>query len=579
MQSDKQTAASLAAATTPMSRRSFVAGSMTAGALAAASLAGAGSALASESEDEEASSDVATPSFLDAPDPIDDSEISQTYEADVVVVGLGLAGVAAARSAAEAGLSVVAIERSSAPNSRSSQFAVFNSDNARAMGIDDIDTTELVNELMIQMGHRPDARVLKTWADNCGEAFDWYVGAKEDATWVHPGESAPEAEDAVYVSNGNIYEPYQYGLDHEKIFTGTLSIRPSGHAPVLTANYDAAVATGNLTAIFDMRGLQLTKDEERVSGVIAQSITDQSYIKVSAAKAVILATGGYLHNDEMLAYYLPWIYNQQDKFAFSYMSVDANAEKVDVGDGHRMGYWAGGNIEEGPHAAMAHGDLGKLGVNAFLQLNAHGERYINEDLTNDHFGSAIVRQPDALIYQIFDANWTEQLASMQAGLGTVHSTTQETIDTIDEWTSAQGETIEELIANLGVEDDVAATMQSEIARYNELCELGKDEDFGKAAERMFALATPPFYAIRYQVGGSAADQSTLRCLVSMSGLSTNKNAQVLNSSFDVVPGLFAVGNVQGGRFLGDYPTTIAGMSHSIALTYGYLAGKYVSENL
>ena len=566
-------------ATSPISRRSFVASAAGAGALAAtAVIAGASPARATESASADAVDAPATPSFLNAPDPIADDAISQTYEADVVVVGLGLAGVAAARAAAEAGLTVVGIERSSTVNARSSQFAVFNSDNARAMGVEDIDTPELVNELMTQMGHRADARILKTWADNCGEAFDWYANAVDGLVWQHPGEDAPTDENTIFVRNGNIYEPYQYGLDHEKIFSGTLSFRPNGHAPVLQANFDVAQATGNLTAIFDMRGLQLIKDGERVSGVIAQSIADGSYIKATASKAVILATGGYLHNDEMMAYYLPWIYNQKDKFQFTYMSVDLNVDKTDVGDGHRMGYWAGGNIEEGPHAAMAHGDLGKLGVDAFLQLNAHGERYINEDLTNDHFGSAIVRQPDSLIYQLFDANWAEQMPAMQAGLGTQHAASQEMIDTIDEWTAAKGDTIEELISNLGVDDEVAATMKAEIERYNELCEKGKDEDFGKAPERMFALATPPFYAIKYAVGEYAEGQNALRCLVSMSGLSTDRHARVLNKKFDVVPGLYAVGNVQGGRFLGDYPTTIAGMSHSIALTYGWLAGKYVAEN-
>lgn len=314
------------------------------------------------------------------------------------MVGLGLADVSAARAAAESGLKVVAIERSSDVNARSSQFAIFNSDNARAMGIEDIDTAELVNELMTQMNHRPDFRVLKTWADNCGEAYDWYVGADPDIVWLTPGTERPTDEDQNFIS-AMTFKPYVYGRDHEKVFSGTLSVGPHGHAPMLKANLEAAQATGNLTAVFDTRALQLTKDGGRVSGVVAQSIADGSYLKATASKAVILATGDYL------------------------------------GDGHRMGYWAGGHIEEGPHAAMAHGDLGRLGVDAFLQLNARGERYINEDLTNDHFGSAIVRQPEALIYQIFDANWADQLPSMQAGLGTRASANQDMIDSIDEWTT------------------------------------------------------------------------------------------------------------------------------------------------
>lgn len=522
------------------------------------------------------------PTFLEAPEPIAESEINATIEADVVVVGLGVAGVAATRSAAEAGLKVVALEKCSEPNCRSSQFAAFNSEKARSMGVEDIETTDLVNELMIQMSHRSDFRILKNWADHCGESFEWYASAYDDLIWVKPGEAMP-SEDKVYVSNRNTYPPHEYGRDHEVIFSGTLSFtapEKGGQKPVFLANFEKAQATGNVDAHFDSPARQLVKEGDRVVGVIFQNLNDQSYTKVTAAKGVILATGDYARNDEMLAHYLPWIYDQKDKFTFTYMHQDVEGNFADMGDGHRMGHWVGGHIEAGPHAAMAHGDLGKLGVDAFLQLNAKGERYINEDLTNDHFGSALIRQPGNLIYQIFDGNFADQLSSMQAGLGTKSKVSREDIDAIDEWTSAKGNTIEELVANLGVDADVAKTMQEQIERYNELCAAGKDEDFGKSSERMFALETPPYYAIRYAVGEpglSGASQDALRCLVTMSGLSTTKNAEVCDENMEPIAGLYAIGNVQGGRFLADYPATIAGASHSIAMTYGYLTGRYIAE--
>lgn len=567
-----------------MSRRSFIAGAAAAGAVAAAAAGAAGASEAAAEEAEEAYVPV-VPSFLEAPDPIADDQIARTLECDVCVCGLGVAGVAAARAAAEGGLSVVALEKCSAPTCRSSQYACFNTDNARAMGIDDVDTTELVNELMIQTGHRADARVLKNWADHCGEAFDWWAGAYDGLLWQYPGGETYDRETQVFVSNGNIYEPYQYPRDHEHVICGTLSFRsPSraaGQEPIVTANWEAAQAAG-AQGVFDTPARQLVKDGDAVVGVIAQDLNDGSYVKVLASKGVVLATGGYVRNDEMLAYYIPWVYNNKDKFSFTYPHMDITGAYSDQGDGQRMGYWAGGHIEEGPHCAMCHGDLGKLGVDAFLQLNANGERYINEDLTNDHFGSAIIRQPGALIYQVFDANFPEQVEAMQAGLGTKHSVSQDEIDTVDEWTTAHGDTIEELVANLGVDDEVAKTMQEQIERYNELARAGKDEDFGKDASRMFPIETPPFYAIRYAVGETAATGSTsnvnaLRCLVTMSGLSTNKDAQVLaQGTLQPIPGLYAIGNTQGGRFLGDYPATIAGASHSIAMTYGYLTGNLLA---
>lgn len=563
-----------------LSRRAFLVGAGSLGAGLAAGVAGCaprtsetGSAGGSSSADD-------GPSFLNEPEVITD--IKEAIDADLVVVGLGVAGVSATRSAAEEGLKVVAVERCAEPSARSSQFAAFNTDNARMMGIDDVDTAELVNELMIQTGHRADFRVLKNWADHCGEAFDWYAGGYDGLLWQVPGGETYDQSTQYFVGNNNIYAPFRYGVDHEHVFTGTLSFRTpekQGHKPIMLANLEKAQDTGNVDARFNSRARQLVKDGDRVSGVIFEDVTTGEFTQINARRGVILATGGYVKNDELLRYYIPWVYDMKDKFTFTYAHTDANGDFTDQGDGMLMGYWAGGHIEEGPHCAMAHGDLGKLGVAAFLQLNANGERYINEDMTNDHFGSAILRQPDATVYQVFDANYVEQAKSMQSGLGSYTKVSQETMDTVDEWTSAQGFTIDELIQNLNVDATVASTMKAEIERYNELCDAGKDEDFGKTAERMFALETAPFYAIRYEVSGGPSDEAhnALRCLVTMSGLSTNKNAQVLDENMHVLPGLYAIGNTQGGRFLGDYPATLAGASHSIAMTYGYLTGKFVAR--
>ncbi len=564
-----------------VSRRSFIAGS--AGLAATAALAASAAATPARA-DEAAEEAISLPSFLDAPEAIADDKISQTIECDVLVCGLGVAGVAAARSAAEEGLTVVALEKCSAPCCRSSQYAYFNTENARAMGIADVDTCELVNELMVQTGHRADARVLKNWADHCGEAFDWWAAGCDELLWQYPDGEKYDRETQTFVANGNTYEPYEYPRDHEHIICGTLSFRSpnlaSGQGPVVEANWAKAVEAG-AQGIFDTPARQLVKDGDKVVGAIGENLETGEFVKVVASKGVILSTGGYVRNDEMLSYYIPWVYQNKEKFTFTYPHMDLNGDYSDQGDGQKMGFWAGGNIEAGPHCAMCHGDLGKLGVDAFLQLNANGERYINEDLTNDHFGTAIIRQPGSLIYQLFDANFPEQVPFMQGGLGSKRSVSQEEIDSVDEWTTTKGDTIDELIANLGVDDKVAETMKAEIERYNELCEKGKDEDFGKDASRMFALTTAPFYAIRYQVGAydeNGASQNALRCLVTMSGLSTNKDAQVLaQGTLQPIEGLYAIGNTQGGRFLGDYPATIAGASHSMAMTYGYLTGKLLAS--
>lgn len=85
-----------------------------------------------------------------------------------------------------------------------------------------------------KMGHRANSQILKRWADNCGEAFDWYVGAVPGIAWMHPGKEAPTDEGAICPS-AMTFDPYEYPRDHEKIFSGTISVRPNGHGPVMQA--------------------------------------------------------------------------------------------------------------------------------------------------------------------------------------------------------------------------------------------------------------------------------------------------------------------------------------------------------
>lgn len=203
------------------------------------------------------------------------------------------------------------------------------------MDIEDVDPAELVNEMQVQMGHRANSQILKRWADNCGEAFDWYVGAVPGIAWMHPGEEAPTDEGAICLS-AMTFDPYEYPRDHEKIFSGTISVRPNGHGPVMQANYDLANETGLLTTLFGARAVRLVKDGDRVSGVICQGVADGAHTQVNVKKDVILATGDYLGNDEMISYYMPWIYSNKDKYTFTYNSRDLNNDAPDMGGGHRI---------------------------------------------------------------------------------------------------------------------------------------------------------------------------------------------------------------------------------------------------
>ena len=96
---------------------------------------------------------------------------------------------------------------------------------------------------------------------------------------------------------------------------------------------------------------------------------------------------------------------------------------------------------------------------------------------------------------------------------------------------------------------------------------------------MFPVVDPPFYAITYDMlkHTSVEDVSCMRLLVTMGGLVTDDNARVLNDDMEPIPGLFAVGNVQGGRFVEDYPSPYPAPAMLLRSLIGYLTGKYLAE--
>ena len=109
----------------------------------------------------------------------------------------------------------------------------------------------------------------------------------------------------------------------------------------------------------------------------------------------------------------------------------------------------------------------------------------------------------------------------------------------------------------------ADELSKTIARYNELARLGRDDDFGKRADRMYPIVEPPFYA---------SEISNIFAFCMTHGIRSDVDCHALNKDWQVVPGLYVCGNTQGCRFAEDYPTTIMGVSHGMAMTFGRLAG-------
>lgn len=125
----------------------------------------------------------------------------------------------------------------------------------------------------------------------------------------------------------------------------------------------------------------------------------------------------------------------------------------------------------------------------------------------------------------------------------------------------RADTLEELVEKTGL--PMEQTLAS-LERYNRMCAEGNDRDYGKRALRLFPVEKGPFYAARF---------IPATMIAVMGGLESDEEARCYDEEGKAIPGLYVAGNVQGNRFSVDYPLTVPGLSHSIALTFGRIAGR------
>ena len=558
-----------------LSRRSFISG--TAAVASTAALAGTvTSALADEAQESAAY----TPSFMQAPAPIDAADIKETVDADIVIIGSALSGLCACRAAVENGAkNIVVIEKADTWQCRSNQFGTIGGKIQEDLGIK-IDRNAAVGQLMKECGYRPNQRILNLWADNSGEAFDWFLAPME-GKYVVENESDPYDAEEGHLSVRKTHWPEPDNSHTEDDFYPIFSdcqITLPTMAPWVEPIYNICVEAG-VTFKFSTWARQLVREnnEGPVTGVICQDV-DGNYSQVNASKAVLLATGDFAGNKDMMSYYVPWA----TRFASIFPNRDAAGDPTNTGDGQRMGMWIGAKMEDGPLAPMTHHLGGPLGMDAFLLTDVNGDRFVNEDVGGQPFQNQLSRLPKKTAWQVFDSEWPNQLQYMDCGHGNVSwyvdddkvpggsygrnaYISQAMFDeAMASDAGVQADTIEELAEKMGVPvEEFCATIE----RYNELAKKGVDEDFGKRADRMFAIENPPFY------GYKLTDTVLLVC---MGGLETTVDFEVLDTNDDVIPGLYAVGNAQGGRFLVDYPLPCPGISHGMAMTHGMLVGRILA---
>ena len=526
-----------------------------------------------------------TPSFMVPPAPIEDSEISDTIEVDIVIVGCGVSGLSAARAASEQGASVAVIEKAESYQYRSGQYGVNGSEYHKSLGMT-FDANSAVSDLMKEMGYRPDQRIWNIWRDYSGEAWDWLIKPAMDKDLIDYIDYTAMEYNPERITISSLHYPYPEAFVTANEYSptypeATLTFLPD-QGGILKMSYDICIENG-VDFHFSTWAKQLIRpnQEGRVQGVIAQDI-DGNYIKLTANKGVIMAAGDYGSNEEMVKHYCGG-----RTWRKLFPNVDANGNATNMGEGQQMGLWAGAKIEDGPHAPMTHTLGSALGCDPFLMINTDGARFCNEDVAGQQLSSQIFRQKDGHAWYIFDDNYPDQVEYMPVGHGAVNYVLPESENPHLEANMAIGkpgttsreeveercmvaDTLEELLTMLEMSEEAQKTALESIARYNELCADGYDADFNKTPGRMFPIETGPFYAA--QVSGGSM-------LVCLGGLSVDPvTMKCVDDNFATIEGLYAVGNNMGGRILQDYPVTVAGVSHGTALTFGYYVGKIVANS-
>ena len=520
--------------------------------------------------------------WLGAAPEIAESDITETVETEVLVCGVGTGGWITALTAAEGGAQVLAIERGAAPTKIKEDIGAINSrlqlESFAEFPEFQIDKTEALQELVRYASGYVDSDLIKVWINESGEMVDWLTYFLEGT-----GHWFMQLEGGI----GDQKHP-----ERDKAFA-------TGHSPHPRENKpdDVDLNSDMLDHLTDLGGelrcntalVKLEQDASgKVTGIIAKDSTDDHYVRINASKGVVIATGGYARNTDMMLALQP----QTMK-----MKVDVPIGSAGDGSGIKAMLWAGGEMDP-CHASMmfnrasclptetaGYETRGKwywFGEQPFLKVNLNGKRFCNESGPYEFMLHSMYMQPNHTYCDIFDANckqYAEQFdevgccrlfpfdngAISNRGFDACWKEMTEGENSHLEMGYLQkADTLEELAEKLNIPVD---NFVESVKRYNELCKKGVDEDYGKSVHRMTPVDTAPFYGIR----------TCAWHLTTLDGVRINTDMQVIREDGTVIEGLYATGDCTGGVFANNYPNLFTGLACGRTMTFGRHIGKLLSK--
>ena len=446
-----------------------------------------------------------------------------TLDVDVVIVGAGGAGLTAAAQAKELGANVLVLEKmpmvggnslkaTGGMNAADTQYQA-------ALGITDSGVQEFIEDTMNGGHNINDLSLVTTMAENSSDAIDWLTSI---------GAPLPKVAATGGTTHKYLHEPED----------------GSAVGSYLVEKLNARVEELGVTVMLNTTATSIITADGAAVGVMAQ---DAEHDYTINAKAVVLATGGFGANFEMMASYNPALAN----------AVTTNSAGA-TGDGIVMGVEIGADtvdmdqIQLHPTVYQETGLLVSESVRSMggILVNTDGKRFCNDMSTRDAVSSAELEQDTSSAYIIFDSRITADLKSTQKY--------------INSGITVQGDTYEELAANMGLTGEAADNFVETMNTWNQAVANGEDTEFGRNNGMDDDLSTAPFYAIHIAPGIHHT----------MGGLKIDTETHVINTAGEVIPGLFAAGETTGGVHGGN---RIGGNAVCDFVVFGRIAGQQAAS--
>ena len=394
---------------------------------------------------------------------------------DIVIIGAGGAGMTAAINATQAGKDVILVEMM--PYAGGNTTKATGGMNAaethyqKEQGIED--SVEQFIEDTMTGGHNINDRDLVTiMAENSAAGIDWLDSI---------GAPLPKISFSGGATNQRIHAPED----------------GSGVGAYLVTALLKKMDELGIKVMYNTKATDLLSLEGTVNGILAES--DDTYYTIHS-KAVILATGGFGNNQEMIVRYRNDLEGTVTTSAPGIMGdgiVMAQAVGADLVDIDQIQLHP--TVEQKTSMLITESVRG----DGAILVNQDGKRFTDELLTRDKVSAAELAQPGSYAYIIFDQKLREGLKATEKYIST--------------GITVQGDTIEDLAAAIEVDP---ATLADTLANWN----------------KCVALSTPPYYAIKIAPGIHHT----------MGGVHIDTGAHVIDLNGNVIPGLFAAGEVVGG---------------------------------